>query len=289
MQTHDADINQRTGLKQTSTQQPKAPSAAAPLRSWDGESWVTWIHAIRRMEFEGTMRSVPLGPGARVLELGCGDGFQLGLLRQRFQHVFAVDPNRRPRAVGGFVYAVGEALPFPDEYFDLLISNCVVEHLLDRACAMEEGLRVLKPGGYMAHVVPARYWKATSLLLNPIGYPFRVLEKWLDIRRARRTKRTDTSLDPARWVRPRMLEVIGRWIYPPIHGTYPSHFAEYRAYGREHWVRFFAHPKLSVVAEVPLPCVTQFGLMRYRLLTLRAWLGSHGLESSRAFILRKTD
>ena len=111
----------------------------------------------------------------------------------------------------------------------------------------------------------------------------------MDIRRARRTKREDVSLDAARWVRPRVLEVIGRWVYPPIHGTYSSHFAEYRAYGREHWVRFFAHPKLSVVAEVPLPCVTQFGLLRYRLLTLRAWLGSHGLESSRAFILRKTD
>ena len=99
------------------------------------------------MEFEGTMKYVPLGPTSRVLELGCGDGFQLGLLRQRFQHVFAIDPNRRPRAVGGFVYAFGEALPFPDEYFDLLISNCVVEHLVDRACAMEEGVRVLKPGG----------------------------------------------------------------------------------------------------------------------------------------------
>jgi SAM-dependent methyltransferase len=275
-------------LIQAKRQQPDAGSGATPPHSWDGELWVKWIHEIRRIEFEGTMRHVPLGPSARVLELGCGDGFQLSLLRQRFERVVALDPTRRPRETEGFVYAIGESLPFPDKYFDLLISNCVVEHLLDRNRALEEGVRVLKPGGYMAHVVPARYWKATSVLLNPIGYPFRVLEKWLDIRHARRTKRKDMGGDPDRWVRPRMREVIGRWIYPPIHGTYASHFAEFRAYSRKHWVRSFAHPKLSLVSEVPLPCVTQFGLMRYRLIALRYWLGSHGFESSRAFILQRT-
>jgi ubiquinone/menaquinone biosynthesis C-methylase UbiE len=240
------------------------------------------------MEFERTMRHLPLASNSRVLELGCGDGFQLNLLRERFGHVFSLDPNRRPKSTPGFVYAVGEALPFPDEYFDLLISNCVVEHLSDRALALEEEVRVLKRGAYMAHVVPARYWKATSLLFNPIGYPLRVLEKWLDIRRVRSMRGSEKSGNSTRWVRPQMREVLGRWIYPPIHGTYASHFAELRAYGRNHWVRLFSHPKLSLVAEIPLPCVTQFGLLRYRLIRLRRWLGSHGLESSRAFVLRKS-
>jgi hypothetical protein len=150
-------------------------------------------------------------------------------------------------------------------------------------------VRVLRPGGYMAHVVPSRYWKATSLLLNPIGYPFRVLEKWLDIRRSRNKKQQpeDPWMDAERWERPRLLEVLGRWVYPPIHGTYPSHLTEYKDYGREHWVRLFAHPKLAPVAEVPLPCVTQFGLLRFRLRSLREWLGCHGADSSRAFVLRK--
>ncbi len=258
-----------------------------PVRHWDGTSWVRWIHEIRRMEFDGTMGHVPLGRGAKVLELGCGDGFQLGLLRQRFEHVFAIDPGRRPVRAAGFVFAVAEALPFPDGYFDLVISNCVLEHLEDRPRGLEETLRVLRSCGYMAHVVPSRYWKATSLLLNPIGYPFRVVEKWLDIRRSRKKKSEDPLMDPERWERPGIFQVLGRWAYPPIHGTYPSHWAEYKDYGREHWVRFFTHPGISLVADVPLPCVTQFGLLRFRLLSLRKWLGCHRADSSRAFVLQK--
>ncbi len=241
------------------------------------------------MEFESTMVHVPLDHGAKVLELGCGDGFQLGLLRQRFDHVFAIDPNRHPPRADGFVFAVAEALPFPDGYFDLVVSNCVLEHLEDRARGVDEALRVLRQGGYMAHVVPSRYWKATSLLLNPIGYPFRVMEKWLDIRRLRKEKRQpeDPLLDAERWERPGILEVLGRWAYPPIHGTYPSHLAEYNHYGRKHWVRLFRRSGLALMAEVPLPCVTQFGLLRFRLHSLRKWLGSHGADSSRAFVLQK--
>ena len=234
---------------------------------------------------------VPLDRGAKVLELGCGDGFQLDLLRQRFERVFAIDPNRRPGTAAGFVFSVAEALPFPDGYFDLIVSNCVLEHLNDRRQGIEEALRVLRPGGYMAHIVPSRYWKAASLLLNPVGYPFRVMEKWLDLRRLRQKPQQpgDPIMDRERWGQPGIFEVLGRWVYPPIHGTYRSHLMEYRCYGRHHWIRLFAHPKLAVVAEVPLPCVTQFGLLRFRLLSLRRWLGRHGADSSRAFILRKVE
>jgi len=264
--------------------------ADAPLvRHWDGTAWLRWVHQIRQTEFDGMMAHVPLDRGARVLELGCGDGFQLGLLRQRFEHVFAIDPSRRPVNAAEFVFAIAEALPFPDGYFDLIVSNCVLEHLQDRPRGIEEAVRVLRPRGYMAHVVPSRYWKATSLLLNPIGYPFRVLEKWFDIRRARNSgqRPEDPLMDAERWERPGIFEVLGRWVYPPIHGTYPSHWLEYKYYGRKHWIRLFTHPKLEVKAEVLLPCVTQFGLLRFRLLSLRKWLGCHGADSSRAFVLQK--
>jgi SAM-dependent methyltransferase len=246
---------------------------------------------MRQIEFDEAMAHVPLDRRSRVLELGCGDGFQFGLLRQRFEKVFAIDPNRRPRGAEGYVVAAAEALPFPDGYFDLVCSNCVLEHVEDRPRSIEEAVRVLRPGGYMAHVVPTRYWKATNLLLNPVGYPFRVMEKWLDIRRVRKERRPPENplLDVERWEQPSLFEVLGRWVYPPIHGTYPSHPAEYRSYGRKHWVRLFAHPKLSPVAEVRLPCVTQFGFLRFRLLPLRRWLGRQGFDGSQAFVLRKVE
>ncbi|MGO9295870.1 MAG: class I SAM-dependent methyltransferase [Streptosporangiaceae bacterium] len=44
------------------------------------------------------------------------------------------------------------ALPFPDESFDLVISNVVVHNLktaADRDTAIDEAVRVLRPGGYL--------------------------------------------------------------------------------------------------------------------------------------------
>lgn len=40
------------------------------------------------------------------------------------------------------------ALPYVDDYFDLLIANHVLEHVIDDQRAVEEIVRVLKPGGY---------------------------------------------------------------------------------------------------------------------------------------------
>ena len=97
------------------------------------------------------MEYVPLVRDSTVLELGCGDGFQLNVLRDRFARVFAVDPTHSPGSnVGGFSFAFAEALPFGDCTFDLVISNCVLEHLEDRCGGLEEIVRVLRPGGYTA-------------------------------------------------------------------------------------------------------------------------------------------
>jgi ubiquinone/menaquinone biosynthesis C-methylase UbiE len=253
----------------------------------EGESWKRWVHEIRRIEFERTIEQVPLGRDSAVLELGSGDGFQLQLLRERFNRVCAIDPEHRPSSAVGFCYSVAEALPFPDRSFDLVVSCCVLEHMQDRERALQEALRVLRPGGWMAHVVPAAFWKVASLVLNPVGYPLLVVEKWRTLRRNRRNFATPAEKHPSAAPRPGILTVLGRWVYPPIHGTYRSHYDELNAYFASSWRRFFSRPELTVVAEIPLPARTQFGFLRYKLLPLRERLGRHGFASSRGFIVRK--
>ncbi len=233
------------------------------------------------------MEHVPLASGAIALELGSGDGFQLDLLRSRFARVFAIDPEVAPRRASGFSFAVAEALPFADGSFDLIVSNSVLEHLADRHRGLEEMVRILRPGGYMAHVVPSRFWKAASLLCNPLGYPLRVAEKWWALRHGARDMQKPVSFDAQRARHPGIRQVIGRWIWPPIHGTFDSHLSEFVSLGRERWVEFFSHPQLVLEADVPLVSTTQFGFLRFRFTPLRKWLGRHGLASSRGFVLRK--
>jgi len=88
-----------------------------------------------------------------VLDLGCGDGLFAKTL-------FAgpvdcgVDISRREinlaKRAGVYLrleVAGAKAMPFPDDYFKTVFSNCVVEHLGEINDCFRETCRVLAPGG----------------------------------------------------------------------------------------------------------------------------------------------
>lgn len=52
------------------------------------------------------------------------------------------------------IIASGDDLPFKDERIDFVISSHVLEHFFDPIKAIEEWLRVVKPGGYVYMIVP---------------------------------------------------------------------------------------------------------------------------------------
>lgn len=99
------------------------------------------------------------GPGARVLEVGCGPATTLwGANRER------IDPSWRialtdqspgmieaAREVLGdraeYVVADAQEPPFPDESFDVVLANHMLYHVPDRPKAFAEIRRVLVPGG----------------------------------------------------------------------------------------------------------------------------------------------
>jgi SAM-dependent methyltransferase len=53
---------------------------------------------------------------------------------------------------------VGEALPFEARAFDVVFSHEVLEHVQDDRHAVEEMVRVAKPGGYLVIFVPNRLY-----------------------------------------------------------------------------------------------------------------------------------
>jgi SAM-dependent methyltransferase len=185
--------------------------------------------------------------------------------------------------------AVAEALPFPDNAFDFVFSSHVWEHLQDRAVAVNEVVRVLRPGGYFACVVPGRMCKATSLLLNPVGYPLHVLGK-LSAQMTAQRQAAALGLTRTRGApRPGLVRVLKQCVLPDIHGTYTSHWAEYSAYGRQSWKRALTHPSLVPVSEVHLLFYSVYGLLRFRLIAVRAWLGRRGFAACHGFVLRKAE
>ena len=147
------------------------------------ETWRDW-----RIEAHELMRLARVTRDARVLEIGCGGGGLLRMLRERGARAVGVDTlsaalelarerlpaDKETRRQGDkgtvtlSLICVGEegALPFRADAFDALIGQHVIEHLPDVDAALREWKRVLrssepregKPHGRIALATPnARY------------------------------------------------------------------------------------------------------------------------------------
>lgn len=99
-----------------------------------------------------------LDPAATVLDLGAGSGFVPQMnFRGEVRKVCGVDPDaavlRNPYLDEARV-AGGEAIPYPDETFDLVFADNVLEHLPDPPRVFAEVARVLVPGGFFLAKTP---------------------------------------------------------------------------------------------------------------------------------------
>ncbi|ELY40261.1 class I SAM-dependent methyltransferase [Natronorubrum tibetense] len=121
----------------------------------------------------------------RVLELGCGTGdmfpFAVDAAADDLEyHAIEPDPHMRKRAANaaretGLAVdlrdARAESLPYPDESFDIVLAGVVFCTIQDPDAALEEVVRVLKPGGefrFLEHV-HADGWRGTGQeLLDPL-------------------------------------------------------------------------------------------------------------------------
>jgi SAM-dependent methyltransferase len=108
-------------------------------------------HLLRLVDFDAYR-------GRRVLEVGCGAGVDLARFAKGGASVVGVDlassaidlarANFKQQGLAGeFRVADGEALPFPENSFDLVYAHGVVQYTTSPQRLVDECRRVLKPGG----------------------------------------------------------------------------------------------------------------------------------------------
>ncbi|MEJ2446667.1 MAG: class I SAM-dependent methyltransferase [Anaerolineales bacterium] len=99
----------------------------------------------------------------KILENGCGIGLYLEHLEpfvgELFGLEFDLDRARQAKGSGSHILGgAGEQLPFPENSFDLILSNEVIEHVADDRQAVQEMVRVLKVGGRIVLFCPNRWY-----------------------------------------------------------------------------------------------------------------------------------
>jgi SAM-dependent methyltransferase len=150
----------RTGTTLDLLRRPRRNEAVEEATDWDH------VMFLRKLPAEVRRR---LQAGCDVLELGCGTGRWLRMMRKEFprSRFHGVDPDPETGAEVGFAETAGAA-----SSADLLYLGEVL-HLTDRPRTLANAARVLRPGGrllvvegFMPERVSTRKWEAVLFAMQ---------------------------------------------------------------------------------------------------------------------------
>ena len=98
-----------------------------------------------------------------VLEVGCGYGFFSEIVSQYCSSLYATDINdyfpsslKKKKKIKYYKNVDAQKLPYKNNYFDIVYSIDVVEHIENDIAFINENLRVLKKGGKLIIGTPNR-------------------------------------------------------------------------------------------------------------------------------------
>ena len=121
--------------------------------------------------------------GARLLDVGCGEGFFLFNASKAGYTTKGVEPSQGAAAYARKEFGLDveakhfEELRFPENHFDVVTLWQVLEHMLYPLMILKEVHRILKPGGMLvittpdiegipARILKKRWWCITRLHIN---------------------------------------------------------------------------------------------------------------------------
>lgn len=139
------------------------PSSKAAER---GEPSYVWrAGQDRRLAMIRAALPTGFGPTSRILDDGSGLGLYVLKLLADTPLSYGLEYERERAAEGArrfglslLVNGAGERLPYADASFDAVLSNEVIEHVMDDRAAVAEIARVLRPGGRLLLFCPNRWY-----------------------------------------------------------------------------------------------------------------------------------
>lgn len=143
---------------------------------WKPDCQLYTLHSMNPPRFTFFDRFVKDWKGKQILDVGCGGGFTSEFMAERGAVVSGIDMSAATVETAkshakemnlSINYLVGsaEALPFPDNSFDVITCVDVLEHVPDLGKVLKEIYRVLKPGGTFCFDTINKTWKSKFVMI----------------------------------------------------------------------------------------------------------------------------
>ena len=128
----------------------------------------------------------------KILDVGCGYGTSLKYFHSLgYKNIYGIDPDKEliktiPSEIAEVKIGVAQKIPYPDEFFDVVFVNGALHHVPSQKEFYKEAVkeldRVLKPGGHVFFMEPARYWAKIfcELGANILGVVSKTFKDWAD-------------------------------------------------------------------------------------------------------------
>lgn len=204
------------------------------------------LHAIREAEFNSAIERIPPDASRKdVLEIGSGTGFQLKLLRDRFENAVGIDldtSNYKSGRVESIIEYDGRNIPFPDSSFDIVFSSHTLEHIPHLERIGDEIHRVLRDDGICVHILPNHFWRIWTSLTHYIALPRMAKE----IRKEEPSKLDQDQSSE----RNGLLSKISKALVLPRHGERGNRFTEVFYFHPSWWTNHF-RDKWRLVSSEP--------------------------------------
>ncbi|MDZ7586317.1 MAG: class I SAM-dependent methyltransferase, partial [Patescibacteria group bacterium] len=118
------------------------------------------FNAFVMARYRQVVKQIPKTANLKILDIGCGDGVLLSLIKNATLYGIDLDKDGLGYAATNvkakFIQAPADELPFKPNFFDVVLATEIIEHLDQPEKLIQEAKRVLKPSGYLILTTPVK-------------------------------------------------------------------------------------------------------------------------------------
>jgi len=246
-----------------------------------------WWNYVRDEELKPALEYFPKEKHIKVLEVGGGNGYQALKISEMGYSIESIDLSpRKPQ-----YYEVKKIdvtkLPYSDNFFDIILTSLVLQHIEQIDIAFTEMNRVLKNDGIMIHIVPTPWW---SIFTNFWHYCY--IPKFLISSFSKRIKTesndySENNKQITNYFDKRKISKIKLLFLNPL-GYNPSFLHDIFYFRKNNWKKRLEGYSLKIIAIKNCPITSSgYAVLKNKFLKARKFFALHYFPTIICIVVKK--